>query len=194
MAEAFDERGFFRTGDLVTLHDEGWIIYRDRIKDMMKVGGESVSASEVEAVIMAVPGVRETAVVSRPDPHYGEAIVAFVVLAEGAAAQTDGNRYRHSSGMPEVAREIQEPAPDRGRYGTSEDRQQQKFIGRLCAIWRSSWSLWWQRDKQPACVMAETPDRTGGAAGYASKLFARQRAGAEWLLVSFLQTWPREPA
>ncbi len=85
MAEAFDERGFFRTGDLVTLHEEGWIIYRDRMKDMMKVGGESVSASEVEAVVIAVPGVRETAVVSRPDPHYGEAIVAFVVLADDAA-------------------------------------------------------------------------------------------------------------
>jgi crotonobetaine/carnitine-CoA ligase len=87
MAEAFDERGFFRTGDLVTLHEEGWIVYRERMKDMMKVGGESVSASEVEAVVMAVPGVRETAVVSRPDPHYGEAIVAFVVLAEDATQQ-----------------------------------------------------------------------------------------------------------
>jgi crotonobetaine/carnitine-CoA ligase len=87
MAEAFDERGFFRTGDLVTLHEEGWISYRERIKDMMKVGGESVSASEVEAVVMAVPGVSETAVVSRPDPHYGETIVAFVVLADEVATQ-----------------------------------------------------------------------------------------------------------
>jgi crotonobetaine/carnitine-CoA ligase len=85
MAESFDERGLFRTGDLVTLHEEGWITYRERIKDMMKVGGESVSATEVEAVVTAVPGVRETAVVSRPDPHYGETIVAFVVLADDAA-------------------------------------------------------------------------------------------------------------
>jgi crotonobetaine/carnitine-CoA ligase len=85
MAEAFDERGFFRTGDLVSLDKEGWITYRERIKDMMKVGGESVSATEVEAVVTAVPGVRETAVVSRPDPHYGETIVAFVVLADDAA-------------------------------------------------------------------------------------------------------------
>ena len=87
MAEAFDERGFFRTGDLVTLNEDGWITYRDRVKDMIKVGGESVSASEVEAVVMAVAGVREAAVVSRPDKIFGEAVVAFVVLADDAAAR-----------------------------------------------------------------------------------------------------------
>lgn len=84
MAEAFDARGFFRTGDLVTLNEDGWITYRDRVKDMIKVGGESVSASEVEAVVMAVTGVRETAVVSRPDKIFGEVVVAFVVLADEA--------------------------------------------------------------------------------------------------------------
>ncbi|MGZ5894758.1 MAG: class I adenylate-forming enzyme family protein [Xanthobacteraceae bacterium] len=84
MAEAFDARDFFRTGDLVTLHEDGWITYRDRIKDVMKVGGESVSASEVEAVLNSVPGVREAAAVSRPDKHYGEVVVAFVVLADDA--------------------------------------------------------------------------------------------------------------
>jgi crotonobetaine/carnitine-CoA ligase len=86
MAEAFDANGFFRTGDLVTLNEDGWITYRDRMKDMIKVGGESVSASEVEAAIMASGSVREAAVVSRPDKVYGEVTVAFVVLREDAAA------------------------------------------------------------------------------------------------------------
>jgi crotonobetaine/carnitine-CoA ligase len=86
MAEAFDAHGFFRTGDLVTLNEDGWITYRDRMKDMIKVGGESVSASEVEAAIMASGSVREAAVVSRPDKVYGEVTVAFVVLREDAAA------------------------------------------------------------------------------------------------------------
>src|SRR5262249_38666242 len=82
MAEAFDARGFFRTGDRVTLHEDGWIQFKDRIKDMIKVGGESVSASEVEAAITAAGGVTEVAVVARPDAVYGEVAVAFVVLDE----------------------------------------------------------------------------------------------------------------
>ena len=86
MAEAFDERGFFRTGDLVTLNEDGWITYRERVKDMIKVGGESVSASEVEAAIVATGCVREVAVVSRPDKIYGEVTVAFVVLKDGDSA------------------------------------------------------------------------------------------------------------
>ncbi len=80
MAEAFDARGFFRTGDRVTLHEDGWIQFKDRVKDMIKVGGESVSASEVEAAISAIGGIAEVAVVARPDPAYGEVAVAFVVL------------------------------------------------------------------------------------------------------------------
>jgi crotonobetaine/carnitine-CoA ligase len=85
MAEAFDARGFFRTGDRVTLHADGWIQFRDRVKDMIKVGGESVSASEVEAAVMAAGGVAEVAVVGRPDAAYGEVAIAFVVLQAGGA-------------------------------------------------------------------------------------------------------------
>jgi crotonobetaine/carnitine-CoA ligase len=84
MVEAFDARGFFRTGDRVTLHEDGWIQFKDRVKDMIKVGGESVSASEVEAAITAAGGVAEVAVVARPDAAYGEVAIAFVVL-EGAS-------------------------------------------------------------------------------------------------------------
>jgi carnitine-CoA ligase len=87
MAEAFDDRGFFRTGDLVALHEDGWIEYRERIKDMIKVGGEGVSAAEIEAAIMATGSVREVAVVSRPDKLYGEVAVAYVVLKDDAASQ-----------------------------------------------------------------------------------------------------------
>jgi crotonobetaine/carnitine-CoA ligase len=87
MAEAFDEHGYFRTGDRVILHENGWIEFADRVKDMIKVGGEGVSASEVEAVLLSSACVREAAVVARPDATYGEVAVAFVVLAGDFAAQ-----------------------------------------------------------------------------------------------------------
>jgi crotonobetaine/carnitine-CoA ligase len=90
MAEAFDARGFFHTGDRVTLHEDGWIQFKDRVKDMIKVGGESVSASEVEAAVMSAGGVAEVAVVARPDAAYGEVAIAFVVLEAAGATDQAG--------------------------------------------------------------------------------------------------------
>jgi carnitine-CoA ligase len=84
--DAFDARGFFRTGDRVTLHPDGWIEFADRSKDVIKVGGEGVSPAEVEAVIRRVPGVADVAVIGRPDPVFGEVAVAFVVGASADQA------------------------------------------------------------------------------------------------------------
>jgi crotonobetaine/carnitine-CoA ligase len=79
---AFDEQGYFRTGDRVTQHEDGWIQFRDRASDIIKVGGEGVSPSEIEAVVRTVPGVREVAVIAAKDSTYGEVPVAFVELGE----------------------------------------------------------------------------------------------------------------
>ena len=76
---AFDAEGWFDTGDLVTPYPDGHIRFDNRGKDMLRVGAENVSAAEVERVIATVPGVKESAVVGRPDRMLDEVPVAFVI-------------------------------------------------------------------------------------------------------------------
>jgi crotonobetaine/carnitine-CoA ligase len=78
-AESFDEWGWFRTGDQVTPHEDGFITFDGRSKDMLKVGAENVAAAEVERVILETGLVTEVAVVGRSDQKLDEVPVAFVV-------------------------------------------------------------------------------------------------------------------
>ena len=80
-AEAIDPEGWFHTGDLGRLDGSGNLYFVDRMKDMIKPGGENVSAAEVERVIQSLPGVAQVAVVGRPDERLGQVPVAFVQMA-----------------------------------------------------------------------------------------------------------------
>jgi crotonobetaine/carnitine-CoA ligase len=90
-AAAFDADGFFRTGDRVTLMEDGWIRFSDRSSDVIKVGGEGVSPSEIEAVVRRVADVRDVAVVAAPDDAYGQVPVAFVEAEVASGRDLEGD-------------------------------------------------------------------------------------------------------
>ena len=71
--------GWFRSGDIGYLDEEGYLFIVDRLKDMVITGGENVYPREVEEVLYAHPQVQECAVVGLPDPEYGERVTAFIV-------------------------------------------------------------------------------------------------------------------
>ncbi len=77
-AAALDD-GWFRTGDLGALDEEGYLSIVGRKKEILRTGGESVSPSEVEGVLRDAPGVAEVAIVGLPDPDWGEVLCAAVV-------------------------------------------------------------------------------------------------------------------
>jgi len=74
-------RGWFRTGDLATLDDDGWLTIVGRMKDVIIRGGENIAAGEVEGILEAHAAVRQAAVVGEPDERLGERVCAFVVAS-----------------------------------------------------------------------------------------------------------------
>lgn len=95
-AQAWHE-GFFRTGDMGYLDDDGYLYLAGRKKDIIIVGGTNVYPDDVEAVLLQAPGVAACAVIGVPDAYFGEAILALVVAA---ADDIDTRRLRaHCAGQ-----------------------------------------------------------------------------------------------
>ncbi len=78
--------GWFHTGDLGVLDEHGYVIIKDRSKDIIISGGENISSVEVEDILYKHPAVLFAAVVAKPDPKWGEVPCAFIELKEGASA------------------------------------------------------------------------------------------------------------
>jgi fatty-acyl-CoA synthase len=87
-AEAF-RGGWFHTGDLAVMHEDGYVEIQDRAKDIIISGGENISSIEIEGALYRHPAVLEAAVVARPDEKWGETPCAFVTLKDGASATAE---------------------------------------------------------------------------------------------------------
>jgi malonyl-CoA/methylmalonyl-CoA synthetase len=88
-AAAFDGEGWFRSGDIGALDDDGYLRIVGRSKELIISGGFNVYPREVEDVLRAHPGVADAAVVGAPSTEWGEAVTAFVVPAGAAPAEED---------------------------------------------------------------------------------------------------------
>jgi fatty-acyl-CoA synthase len=82
--------GWYHTGDIGHLDDDGYLFVAARKSDMIISGGENVYPAEIENILLELPGIAAASVVGRPDPRWGEAIVAVIVPAPGAkVAETE---------------------------------------------------------------------------------------------------------
>ena len=81
--KAFTSDGFFKTGDLAKIDEEGYITLTGRLKEMINRGGESISTREIEGLIIQHPDVVSVAVIPMPDPLLGEKACAYIQLKTG---------------------------------------------------------------------------------------------------------------
>jgi acyl-CoA synthetase (AMP-forming)/AMP-acid ligase II len=100
-AEAFDDDGYFKTGDLGHLRDDGHVVLTGRIKDIIIRKGENIAAKDIEDLLYQHPKVGEIAVIGLPDAERGERVCAVVETAAGADALTfeEMQQYCRDAGL-----------------------------------------------------------------------------------------------
>jgi fatty-acyl-CoA synthase len=129
-AEKFTDDGWFQTGDVVTINQQGCIRIADRSKDLVKSGGEWISSVDMENQLMGHPAVTEAAVIAIPDEKWGERPLAVVVLREDAEATPEELREhlsKHFSKwqLPERFEFIEEiPRTATGKFKKTALREQ----------------------------------------------------------------------
>jgi acyl-CoA synthetase (AMP-forming)/AMP-acid ligase II len=87
-AKCFDEEGWYRTGDIGVLDEDGYLTITDRATDLIIRGGENISALEVEEVLLSMPQIAEAAVVAAPDARLGERVAAVLRVRSGQVMPT----------------------------------------------------------------------------------------------------------
>jgi 2,3-dihydroxybenzoate-AMP ligase len=100
-ARAFDEEGFYRTGDLVEMTADGHLRVVGRKKDQINRGGEKISAEEIENLLLQHDAVIHAALISMPDSLMGEKSCAYIVANDGALRPIALRKHLRSKGVAE---------------------------------------------------------------------------------------------
>jgi mycobactin salicyl-AMP ligase len=103
-ARSFDPEGFYRSGDLVRQHADGYLEVTGRVKDVIHRGGETVAAADIEEHLHAHPAISSAAAVPLKDPYLGEKICAAVVFTGSPVSLTELNDYLDRRGVAKHAR------------------------------------------------------------------------------------------
>lgn len=105
---AFDDEGFFRTGDLGVVDDDGFVRITGRLKDIIIRNAENLSALEIENALVEHPAIADVAVIGVPDARTGERACAMVVLAAGHGSLTVTDLAEHCRGIGLATQKIPE--------------------------------------------------------------------------------------
>jgi acyl-CoA synthetase (AMP-forming)/AMP-acid ligase II len=90
-ADAFDAQGYYRTGDVGVIDDEGFVTITGRLKDIIIRNGENISARDIETLLLEIDGISDAAAIALPDARTGEAVCAVIVV-RGTAPTLDDIR------------------------------------------------------------------------------------------------------
>jgi acyl-CoA synthetase (AMP-forming)/AMP-acid ligase II len=107
-AEAFDDQGYFRTGDLGFVDAEGYVVITGRLKDVIIRKGENISAKEVEDLLYEHPKVSDVAVIGLSDPERGELVCAVVACVPDGEPLTMDELRRHLLDRQLITRKLPE--------------------------------------------------------------------------------------
>jgi acyl-CoA synthetase len=129
-AMAFDEDGWYRTGDVGVLDEDGYLTITDRKADVIIRGGENISALEVEEVLLTMPAVAEAVVVSAPDARLGERAAAVLRVKPGRAMPTIEEVRDHFKGAGVAAQKWPEELHQVADFPRTASGKVQKFLVR----------------------------------------------------------------
>lgn len=128
--KAFDDDGWYRTGDVGVLDDDGYLTITDRKADVIIRGGENISALEVEEVLLGMPAVAEAVVVSAPDARLGEHAAAVLRIKAGHTMPTMADVHEHFERAGVAKQKWPEELHEVDDYPRTASGKVQKFLVR----------------------------------------------------------------